>query len=115
MSALEPVQKRILVIRIRKANATVLIPTFLQGVTPPCPLLLICLPLFSCHLILQSNILGFILFYVLLHFVINLATQGWAVVSFHLGCYRYVGLLNGRLLVLQLPHLDTPSRVEIKA
>ena len=31
MSALEPVQKRILVIRIRKANAHVLIPTISPG------------------------------------------------------------------------------------
>lgn len=36
---------------------------------------------FICHLILQSNILGFILS-PLLTFIINFAAQGWAVVFF---------------------------------
>lgn len=50
-------------IKTRKANANVIIlPRLQQWVLPPCLLLLICLPLFSRHSHLQSNILEFALF-----------------------------------------------------
>lgn len=44
-------------------------------------------------------------FYLLLQCGMNLATQGWTIVSFHLICCCYVGLLNGGLLILQPQYL----------
>ena len=82
-----------------------LTPTLPPG-TGSCLHLLICLFFFlSSHSSEQH--LGFYPFHLFLHFIINFAAQGWAVVSFRLGCYTYVDLLKkNRLLVLQPQYLE---------